>query len=139
MLKALVSFICLLIVGAGMAQTANPELAARSKAFHQAMVQNGPELAGFLHSQLSFGHSTGRLETKADMVQNIGKPSRYKQILEDSVTTELDGDLGWVRSKVDVTIDRGGETMAFKVKLLEVWARQEGNWVLFAAQSVRVD
>ena len=122
-----------------MAQSPNPELAARSKAFHQAMVQNGAELADFLHPQLSFGHSTGRLETKADMIQNIGKPSRYKQILEDSVTTELDGNMGWVRSKVDVTIDRGGETMAFKVKLLEVWVRQKGNWVLFAAQSVRVD
>ena len=114
-------------------------MAERSKAFHQAMVQNGPELASFLHQQLSFGHSTGRLETKTDMLNNIGKPSRYKQILEDSVTTELDGNLGWVRSKVDVTIDRGSETMAFKVKLLEVWIRQNGIWVLFAAQSVRVD
>lgn len=120
--------------------TDEEKLITTVKEFHQAMVNKN---TGSINQQtdkaLSYGHSNGWIETKAEMMKNLetGYIS-YQGYKEDSITVVINGNMANVRFIADITATMKAATNNYHLKVLEVWVKKGKRWVLFARQAVKV-
>ena len=124
---------------AAAAQTDEEKLTVTVKEFHQALVnKNTVSINQQTDKALSFGHSNGWVETKADLIKDLetGYIS-YGEIKEDSITVAMNGNLASVRFKADITVTMKGATSNVKLRVLEVWVKKSNRWMLFARQAVK--
>src|SRR5688572_2471370 len=89
--------------------------------------------------QLSYGHSSGRVEDKASFVDNIvtGK-SDFVTIELTNQTVSVAGDAAIVRHALSATTNDNGNPGSVKLNILLVWQKQKGQWKLLARQAVKV-
>ena len=87
---------------------------------------------------LSYGHSNGWIETKAEMIKNLetGYIS-YHSFKEDSITVVMNNNMASVRFVADINVTLKGATNSYHLKVLEVWVKKGKRWVLFARQAVK--
>jgi len=121
------------------AQTDEVKLTTTLKEFHQALVnKNTVSIDRQTDKALSYGHSNGWVETKADMVKDLETGYiDYHSIKEDSIRVVINGNLAHARFVGDYTVTLNGNTNTFHLKVLEVWVRKGKRWLLFARQAVR--
>jgi ketosteroid isomerase-like protein len=89
--------------------------------------------------QLSYGHSSGKVEDKATFVDNIvtGK-SDFVTIDLTNQTIAVSGDVAIVRHVLSATTNDSGKPGAVKLNILLIWQKQKGQWKLLARQAVKV-
>jgi ketosteroid isomerase-like protein len=89
--------------------------------------------------QLSYGHSSGRVEDKATFIDNIvtGK-SDFVTIDLTNQTVAVAGDAAIVRHTLSATTNDSGNPGSVKLNILLVWQKQKGQWKLLARQAVKV-
>jgi ketosteroid isomerase-like protein len=89
--------------------------------------------------QLSYGHSSGKVEDKASFVDNIatGK-SDFVTIELTNQTISIAKDVAIVRHALAATTNDGGNPGNVKLNILLVWQKQKGSWKLLARQAVKV-
>ena len=89
--------------------------------------------------QLSYGHSSGRVEDKATFVDNIvsGK-SDFVTIDLTNQTIAISGDAAIVRHTLAATTNDGGNPGSVKLNILLIWQKQKGQWKLLARQAVKI-
>ena len=111
-------------------------VAAAVEALRQAMIAaDRGKLEALVADQLSYGHSTGAIETKQEFIDNVvGKKSVYKSIKQTDQTITLAGDVAIVRHVFDGEVETGGRTITPKINVLQVWQRQ-ASWKLLARQA----
>ena len=140
-MKFLILILLLATSFTGFAQSGNEEkLTTTVKEFHQALVQkNTISINQQTDKALSYGHSNGWVETKADIIKDLetGYIS-YQQITEDSLSIVINGDMANVRFLSDVTATMKGTSNSFRLRVLEVWVKKSKRWVLFARQAVKI-
>ena len=92
-----------------------------------------------LADDLTYVHSTARLESKAEHVANLraGKP-HYRGIAPRDRTARVHGDVGVVTGVSEMHVERDGKAQRFTVRYLAVYARTQGMWRMIAWQSTRV-
>src|SRR5262249_16919272 len=97
-------------------------------------------LESLVADQLSYGHSSGRLQDKRDFVDVIAdKKSVYKSIDLTKQTVALAGDAAIVRHAWESESGTGdGKWNNSKISLLQVWQRQGGAWKLLGRQGYKV-
>jgi len=125
----------------GLTQTTDEEkLKLTVKEFHQALIKkNTVSINQQTDKALSYGHSNGWVETKADLIKDLETGYMgYQVFKEDSMTIVLNGTMANVRFLADVTVTLKGVTSSFHLKVLEVWVKKSSRWVLFARQAVKV-
>lgn len=142
MLKKLIYLIVLTgVMNVAMAQ--NKEEAAVSAAvenLRKAMIDGDKTgLQNITADQLSYGHSSGRVEDKATFVDNIvtGK-SDFVTIELTNQTIAVAGDAAIVRHTLSATTNDGGNPGSVKLNILLVFQKQSGQWKLLARQAVKV-
>lgn len=142
MIKKLVYLIALTIVmHTAMAQS--KEEAAVSAAvenLRKAMIDGDKAgLQNITADQLSYGHSSGRVEDKATFVDNIvtGK-SDFVTIDLTNQTIAVAGDAAIVRHTLSATTNDSGNPGNVKLNILLVFQKQKGQWKLLARQAVKV-
>lgn len=137
-LKQLLTILFVLIGLGSFAQTDEQKLIITMKEFHQALVtKNTVSINQQTDKALSYGHSNGWVETKAEMMKNLetGYIS-YQGYKEDSITVSMNGNMANVRFIADITATM--KTKAdYRLKVLEVWVKKGKRWVLFARQAVK--
>ncbi|HRG83046.1 MAG TPA: nuclear transport factor 2 family protein [Chitinophagaceae bacterium] len=122
------------------AQTDEEKLTATVKEFHQMLVKGN---TGSINQQtdkaLSYGHSNGWVETKAEIISNLETGyTKYFSIQEDSLTVQLNGNMANVRFVGDYNVAlKGGAPVTYHLKVLEVWVRKGKRWILFARQALK--
>ena len=134
----LIIFSCLSIFAIAQ-QTDEQKLVNTVKEFHQALVnKNTVSINQQTDKALSYGHSNGWVQTKADLIKDFetGYIS-YISISEDSVTVAMSGNIANVRFISDITAVFKGTTSNFRLKVLEVWVKKGKRWILFARQAVK--
>ena len=134
----LIIFSCLSIFAIAQ-QTDEQKLVNTVKEFHQALVnKNTVSINQQTDKALSYGHSNGWVQTKADLIKDFetGYIS-YISISEDSVTVAMSGNMANVRFISDITAVFKGTTSNFRLKVLEVWVKKGKRWILFARQAVK--
>lgn len=139
-MKILFIILLLTVSIAGIAQTSDEvKLTATVKEFHQALVKkNTISLNQQTDKALSYGHSNGWVETKADLINDLETGYiGYQQFKEDSINILMNGTMANVRFSADITATQKGVTNSFHLKVLEVWVKKGNRWILFARQAVK--
>lgn len=121
-------------------ETDEEKLAATLKAFHLSLVNgNTVSINQQTDKALSYGHSNGWVENKNEMIKNLETGyTKYHSIKEDSLNVVINGNLAHARFVGDYTVSlNGGNSVTFRLKVLEVWVKKGKRWLLFARQAVR--
>jgi len=142
MLKRFIYLIVLTsVMNVAMAQ--NKEEAAVTAAVEnlkKAMIDGDKAgLTNITADQLSYGHSSGKVEDKATFVDNIvsGK-SDFVTIELTNQTIAVSGDAAIVRHTLSATTNDGGNPGSVKLNILLIWQKQKGQWKLLARQAVKI-
>jgi ketosteroid isomerase-like protein len=97
------------------------------------------ELERLVADQLSYGHSSGLVESKSQFIDVIAnKTTIYKTITLSEPSTVIAGDNAIVRHIFSNTSETNGKTASISVGILQVWQRQGTGWRLLARQAFRL-
>jgi ketosteroid isomerase-like protein len=93
-----------------------------------------------LADDLTYVHSTARLESKAEHIANLraGKP-HYRGIAPRDRHARVHGGVGIVNGVSDMHVERDGKENRFTVRYLAVYAKAGADWRMIAWQSTRQD
>ena len=138
-LKKLLVIALLLNVVFANAQSDEEKLSITLKEFHQALVaKNTVSINQQTDKMLSYGHSNGWVETKADMIKNLETGYiDYHSYKEDSLQLMINGNMANARFVADINVTLIGNTGTYHLKVLEVWVKKGKRWLLFARQAVK--
>ena len=115
-------------------------LRADDRRFEAMRKEDWPALDAVLADDLTYVHSTARLESKAEHVANLraGKP-HYRGIAPRDRKARVHGGIGIVSGVSEMHVERDGKEQRFTVRYLAVYAKAGENWRMIAWQSTRVD
>jgi Domain of unknown function (DUF4440) len=105
-----------------------PRKFAAKKDAHKLMISpDRRALEAIFADQLSYGHSDGRVQTKAEFIDALvtGK-SLFKSISLFGQTISIVGDVAIVRHRFEADA---------VIKILQVWQKQTGTWRLLVRQA----
>jgi ketosteroid isomerase-like protein len=103
----------------------------------QAMIDaDRAALVELLADQLSYGHSDGRVQTKAEFIDAIvNKRSVFHAITLSDQTLAIVGDGAIVRHRFAADAVSGGKPSSPRIAVLQVWQKQNGRWTLLVRQA----
>jgi len=115
-------------------------LSADDRRFEAMRRGDWPGLEATLADDLTYVHSTARLESKTEHVANLraGKP-HYRGIAPRDRQVRVHGSVGVVNGVSEMHVERDGKEQRFTVRYLAVYAKSGQNWHMIAWQSTRVD
>src|SRR5215468_11399684 len=98
------------------------------------------KLEALVADQLSYGHSGGVIQDKADFVNVIAsKKTVYKSIELSKQTVAVAGNNAIVRHAWESESGSGdGKWNVSKIGVLQVWVKQGSDWKLLARQAFKV-
>jgi len=136
-MRSLITIILFFTGFAVVAQQDESDVLQRMKRLHELMVQKETSVDQYIDDSLSYGHSSGWVENKADFLSNLEKRLVYHSIKEDSINVRVNGKVANIRfvGVFDSTLD--GKRNEIRLKVLEVWVRNKKGWKLFARQAIR--
>jgi hypothetical protein len=111
------------------------------EAFRNALLKaDRSQFEALCADQLSYGHSAGRVENKAQFIDaaTSGR-STWKFITLTDQTSQIVGNNAIVRHTLTGETERDGKTNPVKIGVLMVWQKQDGDWKLLARQAVRLE
>lgn len=122
---------------AGLAQEA---LLATNAARFAAMVREDlPGLDTLLAPELTYIHSDGQLESKAEFLATLRtKRLRYEAIEPSDLEARLYGDAGVVTGLSRMRVKVGPELLQFSIRFTALYRRASKRWVLVAWQATRL-
>ncbi|MDB5414529.1 MAG: hypothetical protein JWR10_2864 [Rubritepida sp.] len=120
------------------AQTADDRAVAQGvEALTRAMLNpDRAALEALAHDGLSYGHSAGKIESKAQFIAALverGNPFGEINISEQTIA--VTGDDAIVRHFFTGNTTGGGRVTPVRIGILQVWKKQGSNWRLFARQA----
>jgi ketosteroid isomerase-like protein len=113
-------------------------VSAAVEALRKAMIAaDKPALDKLTLPELSYGHSSGRLENKAEFIEALvsGKSGFSAIELSDQTVNVVDK-IALVRHVFNGTRRKEGDKM--KLSILTVWLQQQDQWKLLARQAARL-
>ena len=143
MKKLILSFSLLLIVVASFAQTEDEKQVSDAIiAVHKAIFVNKDSLAleATVASELSYGHSGGKVEDRKEMINNVAKSkSVYTNIDAKVLSVNVHGKTAVSRYLLTGTETKAdGKSTDLKLNILQVWVKEKKAWKLLARQAVKV-
>jgi len=97
------------------------------------------KLEELVSEQLSYGHSGGVIETKAQFIEVIvSKKTEYKTITLSEPTLAIAGPNAIARHIFSAETESAGKAGSARVGVLQVWQKQDGRWKLLARQAFRL-
>ncbi|AYQ34555.1 nuclear transport factor 2 family protein [Runella sp. SP2] len=88
---------------------------------------------------LSYGHSSGKVEDKAEFVRAIvSGESDFVTIDLTEQTIKIVGNSAIVRHKLFAKTNNKGQAGTANIAILLVWQKQKGQWKLLARQAVKL-
>ena len=114
-------------------------LRADDRRFEAMQKGDWAALDAALADDLTYVHSTARLESKAEHVGNLkaGKP-HYRGIAPRDRQVRVHGTVGIVNGVSAMHVESAGKEQRFTVRYLAVYARAGQAWRMIAWQSTRV-
>jgi ketosteroid isomerase-like protein len=115
-------------------------VAAAVETLRKAMVDGDrASLEKIATAELTYGHSSGKLEDKAAFVEAIASgKSDFVTIDLTEQTITVSGDVAIVRHKLAATTNDGGKPGTVNLAILTVWKKQGKEWKLLARQAVKI-
>lgn len=139
-MKLIFTAFILLTSAITVAQSDVDKLTTTLKEFHQALVKkNTISINQQTDKALSYGHSNGWVESKADMIKDLetGYIS-YQDFKEDSLSITLNDNLANARFIAEISATLNGKSVVNHLRVLEVWVKKSNRWLLFARQAIKI-
>jgi ketosteroid isomerase-like protein len=128
-----------------------PDLAARAETSDEAAIRRGLErlrkallsadkvqLEQLTAAQLSYGHSSGKVQNKSEFVDGVlNRKAVVKSLTFPDVTIAVAGNAAIVRHIYASESEAGGKTDNIRLSVLAVWQKQDGDWKLLARQGYK--
>jgi Domain of unknown function (DUF4440) len=130
----------LLLAHSSLAETGDEAAVNQAvEALRKAMLEaDKTKLQELTADQLSYGHSAGKVETKAEFINVIAdKKTVYKSITYSDPSTKIAGNDAIVRHAEAVDFESDGKPGSAKIGVLQIWQKQGGSWKLLARQAFR--
>jgi ketosteroid isomerase-like protein len=110
------------------------------ESLRKAMVDTDrTKLSELTADNLSYGHSAGKVETKAEFIDGVmGKKTIFKTITLTEPLVAVTGNNAVARHIFAADLETDGKPGAVRIGILQVWAKQDGGWKLFARQAFRL-
>lgn len=138
---ALLLSTCFLTLTTAFAQSKDETAVASAvEALKKAMIDaDKTALENIAADDLSYGHSAGKIEDKAEFVRAIvSNESDFVTINLTDQTIKIVGNVAIVRHKLAATTNNNGQPGTAKLSVLLVWQKQKGDWKLLARQAVKI-
>ena len=106
------------------------------EALRKALIEKDKaQLERLTAAQLSYGHSSGKVESKAQFVNGVmTSKAVVKSIAFPELSITVAGDAAIARHLFEAEMETDGKTNNVKIGGLQVWQKQDGNWNLLARQ-----
>jgi sulfur carrier protein ThiS len=89
--------------------------------------------------QLSYGHSDGRVQDKAQFIDGVvTRKALVKSLTFPQLTVAVAGNAAVVRHVYESESETDGKTTTVKIGALQVWQKRDGNWKLLARQGYKL-
>ena len=144
-IKFLSSWVVLLTLLTGMqavcAQSADEAALVQAvDALRKAMIaKDGKQFDALISENVSYGHSAGRIETKAEFIKvALASKSVLKSLNFTEQTNKIVGNSAIVRFMYNGESELDGKMSTTKIGVLTVWQKEQGAWKLFARQAFRL-
>jgi len=110
------------------------------EALRKALLEkNKAGLEQLTADQLSYGHSSGKVQSKAEFVDGVMMSKAVtKSIAFPELTVAVVGDTAIARHLYESEMETDGKTNNVKIGALQVWQKQNGNWKLLARQGFKL-
>src|SRR5262245_18069177 len=96
------------------------------------------QLEGLTADGLSYGHSSGKVETKKEFIDVVaGKKTIYKSITLTEPKVSVVGNNAIARHIFAAEVEAGGQASSPKIGVMQVWVKDGGGWKLLARQAFR--
>ena len=120
--------------------TQENEVAASVDALYKAMIDADKNvLENLAAAELSYGHSSGKVEDKTAFLEGLLKgPFDFQTIDITDQTIKLVGKTAIVRHIFSAKVLNKGNPDTLKLGMLLVWKKQKGKWKLLVRQAVKI-
>ena len=89
--------------------------------------------------QLSYGHSRGKVQTKAEFVDGVmTSKAIVKSLTFPELSIAVVGNAAIARHLFEAEMETDGKIDNVKIGALQVWQKQGGNWKLLARQGFKL-
>jgi ketosteroid isomerase-like protein len=89
--------------------------------------------------QLSYGHSDGRVQDKAEFINGVmTRKATVKSITFPDLKISVAGDAAIARHLYESESETDGKPNSVKIGALTVWQKQGGSWKLLARQGYKL-
>lgn len=141
-MKKFFSFIILLLFICPFVTAQNKQEKAVANAvekLRKAMVEgNKADLENAVSEQLSYGHSGGHIDDKKEFVEKLASgKSDFVTIDLTEQTISVSGKVAVVRHVLTAKTNDGGKPGDVHLRILLVFQKKGGKWVLLARQAVK--
>ncbi len=133
--------LCIISTSVSYAQSADEkQVAATVEKFKKALLDPTKEnLDELTAPELSYGHSSGKMEDKATFMQSlISKSSDFVTMELSQQTIKIVGNTAIVRHNLNAETVDGGKAGTAKIGVLLIWQKQQGQWKLLARQAFKL-
>ena len=105
----------------------------------EAMTKQDSEALGeILADDLSYTHSTGRVETKSEFIASVASGrTKYNSIDVDDVKVRQYGDAAVVTGHAIFLVNANGQEHTLNLRFTGVYAKRDNAWRMVAWQSTR--
>ena len=138
-------WICLLLPAAVLcAASADPksekEVLAAMDAWKAAtMKKDRAALEKLLHADLTYSHSSGQNQTKAEVLESVINGKATVEGIDFSATTvRIYGKTALVKGVVDIRNSTDGKVTPAHLNILHVWIKGPQGWQMVARQATRL-
>ena len=96
-------------------------------------------LSNLLADDVTYGHSSGLIQTKAELIRSIMSGEQdYKSIEPSNMVVRIYDNAGVVNAKVKANLIYQGKPTDLNMAVTFTWVKISGEWKLVARQSVKL-
>jgi ketosteroid isomerase-like protein len=105
---------------------------------HAMMKKDGAALGRVYHSDLSYGHSSGQIETRPEAVKHmVDTKTDYTEVDLTDTKVKINGNMALVHGKVHFKQVNAGQPTDVNLVVLHVWLKGPQGWQMIGRQSTR--
>jgi Domain of unknown function (DUF4440) len=140
MRKFLLGFLVLFLINSSFAQVDSIGLKNAMQQLDKALLQKDETvLKSVLHKDLSFGHSNGWIQTRADILNDFasGKLTYNKFENNSSAIITISKKYATVKTNTNAEGVVNGTAFNLKLHIMQFWIKTKKGWQLMARQSAK--
>ncbi len=129
-----------LLSAAGVDSKGEKDVLGAMDAWKQAtMKKDRAALDKLLHPDLTYSHSSGKTQTKTDVLDSVTKgPGTVDGIEFSDTTVRIYGKTALVKGTVDITGTTDGKTTKSHLSILHVWIKDGQGWQMVGRQATKL-